>query len=693
MNNKRTKLFYSYSHVDEQYRQDMERALALLKRNSNLQEWHDRKITAGQKWSEKIRKELETSDIVAFIVTPDFLSSEACVEEWEIAKSLPNITLVSIIVRDCPWQDFDEMSDFQVLPKDGKAIALWEDEDTAWKDVYEGLKKLLEELQATFLLDTEFRQNLTRIEFCSQSRDTTQLEDVFVFPQVYTYMRFADTEKQIHNADELLEYNLALIRGENQSGKSKLCAHLFLHLIENDNPALIIDLEEIKSKTPNINVFEKKYIEEFSGDFDLWRTQKDVTVIFDNLTSRPHSLQHITLAKNTFSKVIVATSSDSYNAYFKDEVALSDFSNFRIGPFNHNKQEQLIRKWLSLSSDKSDASREIEHARVDKIERDVNSVLINNKVVPRYPFYILSILQTHEYFMPRDMQITAYGHCYYALIIANLIKSGIDSTDENINPCFNFASHLAFHIHLSGGEEHRISSTSFSEFKTEYKKKYLINDSLINRLCSTNGLLRTSNEGYVCFNLPYSYYFFLGRHLAQTYEENNPTLSKMMEHSFVRENTLALTFAIHHAQDSKILDDILMHTVCSVDQFEPAKLDQHETKIFNKLLETIPKKILSERSVESERAAEREKLDQSDKVEEEEDYSSSEDSRQIYVSQKNMEILSQILKNKAGVLEKSRIEEVVEILCDAGLRIISIFLCNDKCCGQLFLDTLLKLNS
>lgn len=675
-----SKLFYSYCHADESYRDEMEKSLVLLRRNSELTEWHDRKIIAGQKWSEKIRKELESSDIVVFIVTPNFLNSDACVEEWYLAKTLPNTTLVSVIAKDCSWEDFDDMSDYQVLPKDGKAIDLWDNSDTAWKDVYSGLKSLVDELQGAFVLKEDFKSELVQLEFCSQTKEVTLIDDVFVFPQLFTYLRFSDTEKQIHNASELLEYKLSLIRGENQSGKSKLCVHVFLHLVEDNKPALFVDLDNIKLKSSNEQVFEEIYNRQFSGDFELWKKQRDTTIVFDNLTHHGHSLKHIGFAHKNFSRVIVATSTDDYNAYFKDEIAFSDYTNFRISHFSHSKQEQLISKWLNLSADKNADTVEIEHARIDQIERDVNSVLINNKVVPRYPFYILSVLQTHEYFMPRDMKITAYGHCYYALIIAHLIKSGIDPTDENINPCFNLCSYLAFFIHTSGNDAFKITLPEYEGFVKEYNEKFIpVKDSLKNRLCNDSGIIRITNDGHVCFNLPYSYYFFLGRHLANTYKENIDTVSSMMEKSYVRENTLALTFAIHHAQDSNLLDDILNHTVCGMDEFQPAKLDSEETVLFQELLNTIPKRILSSRSIEQERERERDKIDDDeseDLIDETED--SSNPSNQVYKIQKNIEILSQILKNKAGILERTKIEEILQTLIDAGLRLISLFLCDEK---------------
>lgn len=51
---------------------------------------------------------------------------------------------------------------------------------------------------------------------------------------------------------------------------------------------------------------------------------------------------------------------------------------------------------------------------------------------------------------------------------------------------------------------------------------------------------------------------------------------------------------------------------------------------------------------------------------------------QIFQCNKNIEILSQILKNKTGSLKKSKIAEIVEIICDAGLRMASVILLDDR---------------
>ncbi len=48
------KLFLSYSHKDEELRNELETHLALLKRQGVISSWHDRRITAGSDINEAI---------------------------------------------------------------------------------------------------------------------------------------------------------------------------------------------------------------------------------------------------------------------------------------------------------------------------------------------------------------------------------------------------------------------------------------------------------------------------------------------------------------------------------------------------------------------------------------------------------------------------------------------------------------
>ncbi len=57
------KIFYSYTHKDEDLLDELAKHLAPLKEDFCIEEWEDRKIQAGQDLHKEIDKHLETADL------------------------------------------------------------------------------------------------------------------------------------------------------------------------------------------------------------------------------------------------------------------------------------------------------------------------------------------------------------------------------------------------------------------------------------------------------------------------------------------------------------------------------------------------------------------------------------------------------------------------------------------------------
>lgn len=396
------------------------------------------------------------------------------------------------------------------------------------------------------------------------------------------------------------------------------------------------------------------------------------------------------MAESLFEKIVISTSDDDYNAFFSDEIRLAHYTQVSILPFTHVKQEKLIKNWLNESKNEYDIDGY--HGKIDQIENNINSIIIHNKILPRYPFFILSILQTYEAFMPQNIEITAYGHCYYALIVAHLVKSGIEPKDESISACFNYSRNLAFEIFKENPSGLYISSEQLKAFDDRYNEKYLINKSLVNRLKGRYGILKVESNGDISFNLSYSYYYFLGGYLSKHYNEESieKIVSQLVEDSHKKNNSTILIFTIHHAHDLKIIDEILTHTACAIDQLAPATLDTEETEIFYELLTAIPEKLETdglEKDRESERAH-RDIVESEDnklpRIDEPDD--SERDNKilnDIYHCNKNIEVLSQVLRNNVGNLERKKISEIAETICDAGLRLSRILVTNKREINEL----------
>ncbi len=124
--------------------------MAVLRQDGLIDDWHDRKIGAGDSLSEEIDKHLDSADMILLLFSPDFIASTACEREVEKAMQLRDekqVDVIPVIVRDCPWRD-TKVHDLLAIPEDGNAIAEWDNRDKAWQDVYEKIRDKVKSIRA-----------------------------------------------------------------------------------------------------------------------------------------------------------------------------------------------------------------------------------------------------------------------------------------------------------------------------------------------------------------------------------------------------------------------------------------------------------------------------------------------------------------------------------------------------------------
>ena len=268
------------------------------------------------------------------------------------------------------------------------------------------------------------------------------------------------------------------------------------------------------------------------------------------------------------------------------------------------------------------------------------------------------------------------SHCYYVLILAHLLKAGISKSDDEINACVNFSENLAFTICRNGTPDRLIGEEAVQKFIAEYKGNYIINDSTVSRLFDPEyGILSLNGQ----FRNTYMYYFFLGKFLARNGDKHKGLIERMCDESYVTSNFLTLTFTIHHTNDGEIIDDLLLRTMCALDDTEPSVLDRKEAKVFDDILAAIPEEILSDETIQTERKKERDERDRNedeavDDLEKQDDVESVHAVNDVYRIMKNSEILGQILRNKYGSLNREKIVEIIETIADARLRLVRLIL-------------------
>jgi TIR domain-containing protein len=138
-------VFYSYSHKDEDLRNELETHLSLLERSGLIVAWHDRRIGAGEEWSKEIDAHIQSAQVILLLISPDFLASEYCYGiEMKTAlerHAREHAIVIPIILRPADWSGAP-FAHLQALPRDAKAVTLWPNRDQAFAEIAGSLREI-----------------------------------------------------------------------------------------------------------------------------------------------------------------------------------------------------------------------------------------------------------------------------------------------------------------------------------------------------------------------------------------------------------------------------------------------------------------------------------------------------------------------------------------------------------------------
>lgn len=144
----RTRVFVSYSHVDEKWLKMLQVHLAPLERNGIVVRWDDTKIAPGRKWREEIDSGIRSAKVAVLLISAQFMASEF------IAKNeLPPLlqaaehegtVILPIIISPCLM---GSLSEFQAVNSPSKPLVDLSrgDRDRVWVKLMEAITAALNE--------------------------------------------------------------------------------------------------------------------------------------------------------------------------------------------------------------------------------------------------------------------------------------------------------------------------------------------------------------------------------------------------------------------------------------------------------------------------------------------------------------------------------------------------------------------
>jgi len=224
------KLFISYSHKDVDYKNTLLNHLSGLKNKGLIDQWNDTEILPGAEWDREIKQQLRTSNIVLFLMSSDFMASDY-INNIEIKNAFERyheneIIILPIILRPFDFEN-SGFNQFKTLPKDGRAITTWENQDLAFLDVVKGLEMVIKNYKK--MMDSKkkkFKEQEQPINYREDSHDI-KMNFENLLKKLYSYkifdssdwykvnfslgvlqkMKLISTEEVDFIKNKLLEYN------------------------------------------------------------------------------------------------------------------------------------------------------------------------------------------------------------------------------------------------------------------------------------------------------------------------------------------------------------------------------------------------------------------------------------------------------------------------------------------------------
>jgi hypothetical protein len=142
------KVFISYSHKDEKYKNELVTMLAGLENQGIITIWQDKRIEPGEEWLKAIRAAMLTCKLALLLISPHFLASEF-IRNKELPTLLEQrmhngLIVIPIIIRPCLWKRDPILKSLQALPQNAQPVtnaANVNKRTQIWADVAEAIEK------------------------------------------------------------------------------------------------------------------------------------------------------------------------------------------------------------------------------------------------------------------------------------------------------------------------------------------------------------------------------------------------------------------------------------------------------------------------------------------------------------------------------------------------------------------------
>lgn len=520
-----------------------------------------------------------------------------------------------------------------------------------------------------------------------------RLKDIFIYPDLE---KNNELKRELYDdyidSDSLLSdnnYNVIILEGENQSGKTSLLNMLYLSSIEQHKYPLLINGRCLKRSDIDNNIISA-YKEQYEDNKDIeeFKQSDNSTkiLLIDNLNqSELNNAAIINLLnklRRRFGKILITTSS-IYNIISILESDINDIFSAKILPLGHKKRNKLIERFHILNEESPYSISEQIFLERTKASYEQVQTFLGDKLIPSYPIFILSMLQSMNLAKPNSYEQTSYGYCYQSLIHFALAgKAKVKNPD--IDAFLNYLAELAYALFQKNAN--MMSENDWLTFYRKYSTDYIsptltdIKDKLLK-----SGIIIEEDNLYK-FGYNYIYYFLVARKIADMLsdDEGKKDIKYLCENLHKDKYANILIFVAHHSKDPFLIDEAILSSMIPFDNISPITLELNGSyyDLIKDIIEEFKDDIISSSTNPMEerenRLTKKDQLDKELKTNNGNNENDSSDDDKYMPAEvisfhqavRSLEIVGQIIKNRKGSIPKEKLFEMTKELYLTAFRTI-----------------------
>jgi len=550
-----------------------------------------------------------------------------------------------------------------------------------------------------FKVNDEFKSYLNDAgaPFTHPRKSRITLNDIFVYPDLKELNLQSEPKWELLQQkfiDYILENRKIIIIGAGYSGKTTLSKKIYSELLNYGITPVLVNGSDIKSgkEEKYLNLVKKCFIKQYHQN--LWEKYNQFdkvkkAILVDDFNkarlNRKGKADFITTL-DKFADTIILFCDDWFlskeileQVYYYGTAPFPEFKICEIRPFGYYLREKIIKKWLTLGAELTIDSDELIR-KTDEMQKTINTIIREN-LMPCYPIFVLSILQTIEAITPLKTVYGSYGYFYEMMITQALAKV---FHKEDIDMAYNYLSELAWYIFSNNLLE--INSLNLDTFDKKYESIYAMrvpSEKMRENLVKSGILDKL--YGIYGFKYKFIYYYFIARyirdhmHRKETENEMKKWIEKMSKAVFKEDYANILIFLSYLSKDDFIIEEMIKSTKQIFKDYEMCDLNK-DIKFLETLPISPPEVIVENKDVEKSRE---EYLKVKDEIKAKMDeFENTEEKKETQIDEiikfdsaiKSLEILGQVLRNFASSLKAEEKFKLAEECYFIGLRTLKIFI-------------------